>query len=142
MRRYIKPTLRTKYHIDFDWWQKKGQNLRRYLLEHACEECYALVKSDTEIATIDWIDPGTAEVFTVDGIWHVIHNACREEPEYLDPNLPVTSLIFRLFIVNNNTPLTPVEIHHQIKNKGAELILRILSGHRVYKGICHVAPPV
>ena len=135
MAKYIRPTRKTKYHIDFDWWEKNSRNLRRYLLEHACEECRNLAESDTEKTLVDWVDPETGEVFTIDRLWYDVYAMCVENHDYLDKNLPLTSLIFRLFISNNNKPLTSVEIHQGIGKKSAGVILKMLSGQTIYKGI-------
>jgi hypothetical protein len=142
MAKYIKPTLKTKFHIDFIWWQKQGRNFRRYLLEHVCNECKDIVEAEPEGQTIDWVDPETAQVFTIDWLWYIIHTNCSQQPDFIPPELPLVASVFRLFIANNNTPLTPVEIHQELQKKDATIILRTLGGRTVYKGIRPVTPPV
>ncbi len=142
MARYVKPTLQTKFHIDFGWWKKKGQNLRRHLLEHACPECKAVFEAETESKPVDWIDPETGQVFAVDPLWYAIHTHCSQDPSFLDENLALTAAVFRLFLANNNTPLTPVEMHQQLHKKDARTILRTIGGHNIYKGIRPVTIPV
>ena len=134
MAKYIKPTLETKFHVDFSWWQKKGQNLRSYLRSHICPECLALAE-ESEGQTFDWIDPETGQVFQIDVLWHLIYTHCSREPAFFDTRIPLTSAIFRTFIANGNKPLTPVEIHEKVSKKTPELILKTIGGRRIYKGI-------
>lgn len=142
MAKYIKPTLKTKFHIDFEWWQTEGQNLRNYLLEHVCRQFKDLAEASPEGQTIDWIDPQTGQVFSIDRLWYDIQINCARQPDFIPESLTLTASIFRLFIANNNTPLTPVEIHQQLNKKDAPTILGIIGGNNIYKGIRAVTVPV
>jgi hypothetical protein len=134
MTKYVKPTLETKFHIDFGWWQKKGQNLRAYLQSHACPSCQECIE-DSEGKSFDWVDFETGEVFQVDMLWHAIAEHCYEDPAFFDSRVPLTNAIFRAFILNNNTPLTPVEIHKKIRKKTPDIILRTIGTRQIYNGI-------
>ena len=138
MAKYIKPTLDTKFHIDFSWWQKKGQNLRAYLQSHACPACQEVAEANKD-QKFDWVSFETGEVFQIDMLWHLIAMHCYEDPTFFDNRVPLTSAIFRTFILNNNTPLTPVEIHQKIHKKTPETILRTIGRRQVYKGIKPIA---
>ena len=140
MAKYIKPTLRTKFHIDFQWWADEGRNFRRALLDQLCAECREAVENDPEPRTMDWIDPDTAQVFTIDQLWHILHTQCAQKPDFLDEDLALTASVFRLFIANDNKPLTSSEIHQQLRKKSAHTILRTIGGRRIYKGIRSVIP--
>jgi hypothetical protein len=135
MAKYIRPTLDTKFHIDFAWWQKKGQNLRANLQSHACPRAKELYEAYGPDRTFDWIDPETGEVFNIDILWHIVHGYCAQESDFIDDLTPLTTAIFRTFIANNNTPLTPIEIHEQLRKKTPELILRTVGRHKVFNGI-------
>lgn len=142
MAKYVKPTLETKFHIDFNWWQKKGQNLRAYLQSHACQEALEQFADYEPEQIFDWIDPDTGEVFQINLLWYFLHKHCRQQPYFIDQLTPLTTAIFRTFIANNNTPLTPLEIYQEIHKKTPEVILRTIGGHRVYQGIRPVTTPV
>ena len=142
MAKYVKPTKTTKFHIDFNWWKQKGRNLRSYLLEHLCDDYRNLADADTESKTIDWVDPDTGQVFAVDRLWYTIRSHCSQNPDFIPDNLTLTASIFRLFIANNNTPLTPAEMHQQLRRKTPILILRTIGGHTIYKGIRPATVPV
>ena len=135
MAKYVKPILDTKFHIDFSWWQKKGQNLRAHLESHICEECKDSLHGPDQDEVIDWVDPDTGEVFQINMLWYIICTHCSQDPSFIDERTPLTTAIFRVFIANNNTPLTPTEIHQVLQKKTPELILRTIGGRQVYQGI-------
>ena len=134
MARYVKPTLDTKFHVDFSWWQKQGQKLKIHLQSHACQECREKYQ-EQQYQTFDWVDPETGEVFQLDLLWHLIYAHCSQEPDFIEEHIPISTVIFRAFIANNNTPLTPVEIHAHVQQKTPTLILRTIGGRNVYNGI-------
>jgi hypothetical protein len=138
MAKYIKPTLETKFHIDFDWWQKTKQALKIDLSSHACADVQEQY-GDQEQKTFDWIDPETGQVFNIDLMWYLVHTHCSQQPEFIDSRMPLTTAIFCLFVANDNTPLTPVEIYERLQKKTPDLILRTIGGRKVYKGIRPVA---
>ena len=134
MAKYVKPTLETKFHIDFSWWNKQGQNLSAYLQSHLCPEAKILHNFDSS-QTFDWISWETGEVFHIDALWHIIHAECSHQPNFIADHTPLTVAIFRLFLANNNTPLTPLEMHQRLPKKKPDLILKTIGGHQVYQGI-------
>lgn len=142
MAKYVKPSLDTKFHIDFTWWQKKGQNLRAQLQSHACASAKELYQQAGDDTTFDWIDPQTGEVFQIDLLWHLVHTHCSQQPDFIDEMTPLTTAIFRTFIANNNTPLSPVELHQKLQKKTPDLILRTVGRRRIYNGIRPVTSPV
>ena len=134
MAKYVKPTLDTKFHVDFAWWQKQGQKLKIQLQSHACAACKDKYQQE-ENQSFDWVDPETGEVFPVDMMWYLIYTHCGQEPDFIEEHIPLATAIFRAFIANNNTPLTPAEIHEKVQQKTPSLILRTIGGHKVYNGI-------
>lgn len=141
MAKYVKRTLETKFHIDFEWWQKEGRFLKTYLQSHACPEAKQLYAEEyNNNTTYDWIHPETGQVFSIDILWHLIHTHCSQEPDFITEQVPLTTAIFRLFIANNNIPLTPLEIQERLPKKSAETILKTIGGHKIYNGIRPVTP--
>ena len=136
--RFIKPSLDTPYHIDFDWWDKADRNLRVYLKSHLCavhREVYAESSADQPI---DWVDPYTAEVKQLDGILYQLRTHCSQQPGYITHDTSVVDAIFRVFLVNENRPQSARELAERI-GKDPELILKTISGKTVYKGLRPVA---
>jgi hypothetical protein len=134
MAKWVRPTIDTKFHIDFDWWEEEDRNFRVHLLSHLCSECQERYRNYEEAELIDWIDADTAEVTQVDGLWHSLRTCCSQKPDYTNEHTPLTTAIFRTFLANGNEPLTPLELQERL-HRSAETILRTIGGIRVYNGI-------
>ncbi len=133
-RLFVRPTLDTRFHIDFDWWERADRDLGVYLRSHLCEQHQQAFASLEADALVDSVNPETAEVTRVLGIQHTLVSHCAKQPEYLTPQTTLVNAIFRVFLANGNKPLTPAELGAQLERSG-QMILRTLSGGRVYKGI-------
>jgi hypothetical protein len=130
----VKPTLQTRYHIDFNWWGQVDRNWRIDLHGFLCEDHQVAFTDARGEELVDWVDPETAEVQQVDGLQHVLISHCAKEPEFITEHTSLVEAVFRLFLANGNTPMSPVELAEQL-NRPPETILRTLSGMRVYKGL-------
>lgn len=131
--RRIKPNLETQFHIDYDWWARDERDLRVYLISHLPVERQADFDSEAEGDVIDWVDPETAEVKRMDGLQMALQSAAASE-DFITEQTSLVDAIFRVFIANNNHPLTPLELEDATGRK-ATMILRTLSGAHVYKGL-------
>ncbi|MBN1201406.1 MAG: hypothetical protein JXJ20_06075 [Anaerolineae bacterium] len=132
-RKRIKPTLDTKFHIDYDWWSREEQELRAYLLSHLATEQRELLAKHRDINEVDWVDPVTAEVHKVDALQRALQEA-SQKPDFITVRTSLVDAVFRIFLANNNTPLTPIELGERI-GRPPMTILRTLSGANVYKGL-------
>jgi len=130
----IKPTLQTPFHIDFDWWQKNERDWHVYLRSLLCPEHQEVFADVRQGEMIDWIDPKTAEVKPVDGIQHTLMTHCARRPEFVTEQTAMVEAVFRLFLTNENVPMTAEELG-SLLNRPPNTILRTLSGPRVYKGL-------
>jgi len=130
----IKPTLQTPFHIDFDWWQKNERDWHVYLRSLLCPEHQEVFADVKQGETIDWVDPKTAEVKPVDGIQHTLMSHCARRPEFVTEQTAMVEAVFRLFLTNENMPMTAEELG-SLLNRPPNTILRTLSGPRVYKGL-------
>ncbi|HEX7973938.1 MAG TPA: hypothetical protein VF498_05990 [Anaerolineales bacterium] len=130
----VKPTLQTRYHIDFDWWQKNDRDWRVYLRNSLCEEHQKAFADLPENEKVDWVDPDTAEVQLVDGLQHVLMTHCAKQEGFVTGQMALVDAIFRLFLANGNTPLTPAELAERL-GKQPLVVLKTISGMRVYKGL-------
>lgn len=133
-RKFVRPTLETKFHIDREYWERADRDLQVYLRSHLCEEhkdAFADIESD---ALVDHVDPVTAEVTRVIGIQHILITHCSQQPDYLTQKTTLVNAVFRVFLANGNQPLTPVELGEKL-DRQPNTILKTLSGARVYKGI-------
>lgn len=130
----VKPTLDTPFHIDFEWWQSHDSDWRVFLLNLLCDVHQSAYKGQDENVQIDFVDPETAEVITVDGLLHTLLNHCAKQNDFTTRDSSLVSIVFRVFLANNNQPLSPNDLSKIIKRQ-ANTILVTLSGPNVYKGI-------
>lgn len=130
-----KPTVDTKFHIDLSWWEEQQRNFRLELLSHLCTGCREGFTSHRDTEMIDWIDPDTAEVRRVDGLWHSLRTCCSQRSDFVSGDTSLVTAIFRLFLANGNEPLSPVEIWQRLARKDPETVLRLLVKGRPYYGI-------
>jgi hypothetical protein len=131
---FVRPTLDTKFHIDYDWWDRADRDLGIYLRSHLCSEHQ---EDDQELSTnflVDHVDPDTAEVTRMPTIQHVLISHCARQEDYITKQTSFVNQIFRVFLANGNTPTSARDLGHRL-GKPPEMILRTLSGRRVYKGI-------
>ena len=133
-RRLVRPTLETKFHIDYEWWDRADRDLDVYLRSHLCaehQEKYSDLDAD---AQVDFVDPETAVVTRVGGIEHALISHCSRQPDYITPQTSMVNAVFRIFSANGNKPLSPTELGERL-SRSPKTILRTFSGPRVYKGI-------
>ena len=130
----VKPTVQTRFHIDYDWWRKSDRDWRVYLRTNLClEHQQAFANVDIE-EQVDWVDPDTAEVQRVDGLQHVLITHCARQPDFIGAHSALVDATFRIFLANGNTPLSSLELSERL-GRPAMTILRTFSGGRVYKGL-------
>lgn len=130
----LKPTARTPFHIDFEWWKKNERDWHVFLRSLLCPEHQEAFAELEEGSMIDWIDPQTAEVKQVDGVQHALMSHCALLPEFFDPRTAMVEAIFRIFLVNGNTPMSAEEISRKL-GRPTDTILRTIAGPRVYRGL-------
>ena len=130
----VKPTLDTPFQIDFDWWKQHDNNWRIFLYSYLCHEHQAAFSDTGQEVRVDWVDPESAEVRTVDGLQHILMAHCARQPDFVTSNTALVDSVFRVLLANGNDPMTPVQLGNAI-HRPADTILRTLSGMQVYKGI-------
>jgi len=130
----IKPTLDTPFRIDFDWWSLHDNDWRLYLHGCLCPEHQKSFSDLRQDNHIDFVDPSTAEVVTVDGLQHVLITHCAKQPDFISKNSALVDAVFRLLLAGGNRPLSPNELGILI-GRLPDTILKTLTGNRVYRGI-------
>jgi hypothetical protein len=134
MAKWQRPTVDTKFHIDFDWWEETGRNFRVHLQTHLCDDCRGHFEDYESSGLIDWIDAETAEVTRVDGLWHSLRTCCSQKEDYITDTTPLSTAVFRVFLANGNEPLSPKELEERL-GRPAATVLRTIGGLRIYSGI-------
>jgi hypothetical protein len=130
----LKPTTKTPFHIDFDWWKKNERDWHVFLRSLLCPEHQQIFAEVEEGGMIDWIDPKTAEVKQVDGIQHALMSHCALLPGFSDSHTAMVEAVFRIFLVNGNIPMSADDLGKKLE-RPADTILRTISGPRVYRGL-------
>jgi hypothetical protein len=130
----VKPTLQTRYHVDFGWWQKNENDWHVHLTGFLCPEHREMYANVQAGELVDFVDPETAEVRPMDGVQQIILTHCALQPEFVTGQTALVEAVFRTFLANENNPLTVQELSERL-GRPANTILITLSGVRVYKGI-------
>jgi len=130
----LKPTARTPFHIDFEWWEHNDRDWRVFLRSLMCAEHQQVLAEVPAEALIDWIDPKTGEVRQVDGIQQALMSHCALQPDFLNAQTTVVEGVFRLLLVNGNQPMSASELSKKL-GRPADTILRTIAGPRVYRGL-------
>lgn len=134
----VKPTLETKFHIDYSWWERPGNDLHAYLVIQLPLEQQPLfeAKPSGEAPKRDWIDPQTGEVLRLDALNMAIQSAARD-PQFIHQGATLVDKIFRAFLANGNKPLNIQELATLLHRNDPPTILKTLAGTpgTVYKGL-------
>jgi hypothetical protein len=130
----LKPTSKTPFHIDFDWWEANDRDWRVFLRSLLCAEHQEALAGLPDDSKIDWIDARTGEVKPVDGVQHALMSHCALQPDFVDEHTTLVEAVFRLMLVNGNQPMSPADLSKKL-HRPADTILRTLAGTRVYRGL-------
>lgn len=130
----VKPTPDTKFHIDYEWWQRSEEDLRLYMLTHLSpEKRDELAGKEATTTLVDYIHPQTGEVFQLDELGCAIQDASQSS-DFINAQTPLVDSVFRIFLKNGNHPQTPRELA-TVTGRDANTILKTLGGTKIYKGI-------
>ena len=130
----VKPSLNTKFHIDYEWWDKSSpDDLRVYLRSHLPQDQQDRINATAETHMVDFVDPNTGEVLKMDELRLALKMA-TEAPDFINEHISLVDSVFRVFLKNNNVPLSPKQLA-ELTGRSAETILKTLSGKRIYHGI-------
>lgn len=136
VNRWQPPNLDTRFHIDMEWWENSGRDIRVYIRDLLCDDCREHYADNfQELEKIDWVDELTGEVSVVDGLWHCLRTCCSQKPGYIGETTPIVDAVFRTLLANGNKPMSVRELHAALDRRPARTLLRILTGGQVYMGI-------
>jgi hypothetical protein len=130
----LKPNIETPFHIDFEWWRQNENDWHVHLRSLLCDMHQDLYSTIETGQLLDHVDPVTAEVRQIDGLLHVLITHCAQQPDFLNAHTALVDAVFRVLLANGNKPMTSIELAERL-GKSPDIILKTLSGPRVYKGI-------
>jgi hypothetical protein len=130
----LKPTVQTPFRIDFQWWKQNERDWHVFLRSLLCAEHQQAFADFEEGQMVDWVDPVTAEVKSVDAIEHALMSHCALQPDFVNERTALVEAVFRLFLANGNQPMSAEDLSQRL-NRPADTILRTLAGPRIYRGL-------
>lgn len=129
----LKPTVDTRFHIDYEWWEKENNDLRAFVLAQLPADLRERMEKSTIGRVVDYIDPDTGEVFQLDELGLAIQEASKRS-DFINPQTSLVDSVFRVFLANGNIPRSPRELEEDT-GRDARTILKTFGGIVIYKGI-------
>ena len=130
---YLKrPSLDTKFHIDFDWWDESDLDLKTYLFSRL--EIGDESTLDLGVDYVDLVDPETAEVRQVDGFQFALQTYFSQLPDDFAQQSSLVDAIFFVLLANANKPMSARELAQNVA-RDPDMVLKTISGGRIYQGI-------
>ncbi len=130
-----RPDTKTCFHIDLNWFERNGRDLRLEMHGFLCDECRARYPTPADARIVDRVHPLTGEVTRVDALWESLADHCGLQPDFITPATPLTAAIFRAFLASGNRPMTSEELQKRIGKSNPAAILRVLVGSEIQNGI-------
>jgi len=134
----FRPTENTRFHIDYSWFDRNGQDVKVLIFKCLTPEQQERLQDSENEAPYDYIDETTAEVTPVDPVLHTLRTQNAQDVNFITSHTPVVEAAFRVFLINNNQPMTPMELAARMGRKPTEILAQ-LGGRSVYNGIRPVA---
>ena len=129
----IKPSVDTRFYIDYDWWEESRDDLQVYLLTHLSPEQQQAMQNRDLREVFDYVHPETGEVFQLDSLRLAIRESSKGQ-EFIGENIGLIDSVFRALLVNSNQPLSARELGNAT-GRDPQTILKTIGGMRVYRGI-------
>ncbi len=129
----IKPSVKTKFYIDYQWWRQSRDDLQVYLFTHLSPEQQQSLASKDLAEVYDYVDPETGEVYQMDALGLAIRESAARE-DFITGHIGLIDSVFRALLVNGNQPLNALELA-EVTGRDASTILKTIGGVRIYRGI-------
>jgi hypothetical protein len=130
----LRPTIETPFHVDWGWFESNHLSAESVIRRQLCEQHQREFEGH-DVEELDYVDSESGEVFRMDNLREATLSHCQWERDYLTHDMPLMQAILRIFLANNNQPLTPVEIVGRLERHDPEAILRLLTASGVNYGI-------
>ena len=127
-----RPTLDTKFHIDFGWWERSDLDLKTYLFSRLGIGDESSLELGVEF--VDLVDPITAEVRQVDGFQYALQTYFSQLPDDFVKQSSLVDAVFYVLLANANKPMSTQELADQVE-RDPDIVLKTISGARIYQGI-------
>jgi hypothetical protein len=135
LTRIARPTPDTRFHVDWSWFERNNLNTEKVIRDQLTHKVAARFPFGEEVPLVDYVNPETGEVVRIDALREAIMSECQFEPHYLTGDIPLIQAVLRVFLANNNQPLTVHEIAQRLERHDPDPILRVLTSGGVQMGI-------
>ena len=130
-----RPSIDTKFRIDYEWWTANRKDVRVAVRGQLCKECQDRFPDHRNTEAVDWVDPDTAEVTRADALIQCLRRECSQQADFISQNNSLVTNVFRIFLLNDNRPRSPMELHELMPWGDPKVILRTFASGTVYMGI-------
>lgn len=127
-----RPTLDTRFHIDYEWWEQSKLDLKTYVYSRLGIGDEAML--DTSLEHVDLVDAETGEVRQVDGFQYALQTYFSQLSEDFAQHTSLVDAVFYVLLANANRPMTPRELAEWV-GREPEVVLKTIAGPRIYQGI-------
>jgi methyltransferase-like protein len=127
-----RPTLDTKFHIDFGWWDQSDLDLKTYLFSRL--EIGDDSSIELGVENVDLVDPDTAEVRQVDSFQFAMQTYFSQLPDDFVKHSSLVDAVFYVLLANANKPMSAQELAERVQ-RDPDTVLKTISGTRIYQGI-------
>ena len=129
----IKPSVETKFYIDFAWWEQSRDDLQIYLRTHLTPDQQKSLEHKDLGQVYDYVDPETGEVSQMDALGLAIRESAMRD-DFITEHIGLIDSVFRVLLMNGNDPLNALELA-DLTGRDASTILKTIGGLRIYRGI-------
>lgn len=129
----IKPSVETKFFIDYTWWDQSRDDLQIYLRTHLTADQQHALEQANPGEVFDYVDPQSGEVYQMDALGLAIR-ASAARADFISGNIGLIDSVFRALLVSGNEPLNALELA-ELTGRNAATILKTIGGVRIYRGI-------
>ena len=129
----IRPSVETRFFIDYSWWEQSRDDLQIYLLTHLTPEQREALRDRDLREVFDYVHPETGEVFQLDNLRLAIRESSKGA-DFIGENIGLIDSVFRALLINSNQPLSVRELG-EITGRDPQTILKTIGGVRIYRGI-------
>ncbi len=129
----IKPSIDTKFYIDYEWWEHSRDDLQIYLLTHLSQDQQKALQHRDLREVFDYVHSETGEVFQLDTLGLAIRESSKSD-DFMSGHIGLIDSVFRALLVNGNQPLNALELG-EITGRVPATILKTIGGIRIYRGI-------
>ncbi|MGB1249547.1 MAG: hypothetical protein ACPG8W_02875 [Candidatus Promineifilaceae bacterium] len=122
----------TRFYIDYTWWEESNRSLQSYISTRLGHD----IQIDETKASVDMIDPETAEVRRLSGFEFAVQAYFSQDfsEEGGSQSGSLVDGVFAAILSNGNLPMTAAEIAEKV-GRPAETVYRTVGSGKIYQGI-------